>query len=187
MLTITIPGGEFYDEENEKFFETKGKTIVIEHSLVSISKWESKWKKPFIETLNNWSKNPESINMDEILDYIRCMTLTQNVDPIVYRTIPAQIINDIFEYMNDPMTATWFRNEEHNKRGEVVTSELVYYWMTALNITFECKKWHFNRLMVLIRIASEKNQPPKKMNKNSILKQNRSLNAQRRARMRSRG
>lgn len=187
MLTITIPGGEFYDEENERFFETKGKTIVIEHSLVSISKWESKWKKPFIETLNNWSKNPESINMDEILDYIRCMTLTQNVDPVVYRTISAQTINDIFEYMNDPMTATWFRNEERNKKGEVVTSELVYYWMTALNIPFECKKWHFNRLMVLIRIASEKNQPPKKMNKNNILKQNRSLNAQRRARMRSRG
>ena len=187
MLTITIPGGEFYDEEKERFFETKGKTIVIEHSLVSISKWESKWKKPFIETLNNWSKNPESINLDEILDYIRCMTLTQNVDPVVYKTIPAQTINDIFEYMNDPMTATWFRNEEHNKRGEVVTSELVYYWMTALNIPFECKKWHFNRLMVLIRIASEKNQPPKKMNKNNILKQNRSLNAQRRARMKSRG
>lgn len=187
MLTITIPGGEFYDEENERFFETKGKTIVIEHSLVSISKWESKWKKPFIETLNNWSKMPESINLDEILDYIRCMTLTQNVDPVVYRTIPAQTINDIFEYMNDPMTATWFRNEERNKKGEVVTSELVYYWMTALNIPFECKKWHFNRLMVLIRIASEKNQPPKKMNKNNILKQNRSLNAQRRARMRSRG
>ena len=187
MLTITIPGGEFYDEETERFFESKGKTIVIEHSLVSISKWESKWKKPFIDTLSKWSKDPNSIAMEEVLDYIRCMTLTQNVDPNVYRTIPAQTINDIFAYMNDPMTATWFRNEEHNKKGEVVTSELVYYWMTALNIPFECKKWHFNRLMVLIRIASEKNQPPKKMNKNNILKQNRSLNAQRRARMRSRG
>lgn len=187
MLTITIPGGEFYDEETERFFEVKERTIVIEHSLVSISKWESKWKKSFIETMAKWSKDPDSISMDEVFDYIRCMTLTQNVDPNLYRTIPAQVINDIFQYMNDPMTATWFRNEEHNRKGEVVTSELVYYWMTALNIPFECQKWHFNRLMVLIRIAGEKNQPPKKMNKNNILKQNRALNAQRRARMRSRG
>lgn len=187
MLTITIPGGEFYDEVNNKFFEVKEQKLVIEHSLVSISKWESKWKKPFIDTLSNWSKNPNSINMDEIYDYIRCMTLTQNVNPDVYKFIPSNVINDIFEYMNDPMTATWFKAEEKNRKGEVVTSELIYYWMTACNIPFECQKWHFNRLMVLIRIAGEKNQPPKKMNKNNILKQNRALNAQRRARMKSRG
>ena len=181
MKTITIPDIEAFDDESEKFVYVKGRTFVIEHSLVSISKWESKWKKPFITTKEK--------TIEELQDYVRCMTLTQNVDEEIYKYIPVPIMNEIIEYMNDPMTATWFSDvDKHNGRnGETITSELIYYWMTAANIPIECQKWHLNRLMTLIRIAGEKNQPPKKMSKNDILKQNKSLNAMRRARAKSRG
>lgn len=181
MKTITIPDIEAFDDESEKFVYVKGRTFVIEHSLVSISKWESKWKKPFITTKEK--------TVEELRDYVRCMTLTQNVDEEIYKYIPVPIMNEIIEYMNDPMTATWFSDvDKHNgKNGETITSELIYYWMTAANIPIECQKWHLNRLMTLIRIAGEKNQPPKKMSKNDILKQNKSLNAMRRARAKSRG
>lgn len=182
MKTIIIPASECYDEESERFINIKEQKLVIEHSLVSISKWESKWKKPFISTAEK--------TMEELQDYVRCMTLTQNVNDDVYKAIPVNIMNEIIEYMNDPMSATWFSDidKKHNGRnGEVITSELIYYWMTAANIPMECQKWHLNRLMTLIRIAGEKNQPPKKMSKNDILKQNKSLNAMRRARAKSRG
>lgn len=182
MKTIIIPASDCYDEESERFITVKEQKLVIEHSLVSISKWESKWKKPFISTAEK--------TMEELQDYVRCMTLTQNVNDDVYKAIPVNIMNEIIEYMNDPMSATWFSDidKKHNGRnGEVITSELIYYWMTAANIPMECQKWHLNRLMTLIRIASEKNQPPKKMSKNDILRQNKSLNAMRRARAKSRG
>ena len=127
--------------------------------------------------------------MEELRDYVRCMTLTQNVNPNVYSALTAPMLNDIVAYMNEQQTATWFSNSTDNKQknGEVITSELVYYWMTAANIPKECEKWHFSRLMTLIRIAGEKNQPPKKMKKNDIYKQNHALNAMRRAKMKSRG
>ena len=181
MKTIIIPAADYFDEENEKFITTKEHKLVIEHSLVSISKWESKWKKPFISN--------EDKTVEELQDYVRCMTLTQNVDENVYKIIPASILNEVIEYMNDTMSATWFSdiNKNNGRNGETITSELIYYWMTAANIPIECQKWHLNRLMTLIRIAGEKNQPPKKMSKNDILKQNKSLNAMRRARAKSRG
>ena len=180
MYKINIPESEYYDEETEKFISIKEQTICVEHSLVSISKWESKWKKPFI--------TEKERTVEEIRDYIRCMTLTQNVDPNVYKCLGMDIIKDVLAYIEDPMTATTFSNtKKEAKKGEFVTSELVYYWMTALNIPMECQKWHFNRLMTLIRIAGEKNQPPKKMSKNEILSRNKALNAQRRAKFHSKG
>ena len=181
MKTITIPEMEIYDEEHNRFINIKEQKLVLEHSLVSISKWESKWKKPFI--------HQTELSMEELRDYVRCMTLTQNVNPNVYSALTAPMLNDIVAYMNEQQTATWFSNSTDNKQknGEVITSELVYYWMTAANIPKECEKWHFSRLMTLIRIAGEKNQPPKKMKKNDIYKQNHALNAMRRAKMKSRG
>ena len=172
---------EIYDEEHNRFINIKEQKLVLEHSLVSISKWESKWKKPFI--------HQTELSMEELRDYVRCMTLTQNVNPNVYSALTAPMLNDIVAYMNEQQTATWFSNSTDNKQknGEVITSELVYYWMTAANIPKECEKWHFSRLMTLIRIAGEKNQPPKKMKKNDIYKQNHALNAMRRAKMKSRG
>lgn len=166
------------------FYTTKETALTLEHSLVSISKWESKWKRPFMSTQKGFTRI-------ELQDYVRCMTLTQNVDPLVYNALSKQNYNDILKYMEDPMTATTINDKSIPKKGpmggEIVTSELVYYWMTALNIPFECQKWHFNRLMTLIRVASIKQQPPKKMSKRDVMAQNKSLNAARKARLRSHG
>ena len=180
MLTIEIPETELYINSTEEFKTIKAQTIVLEHSLVSISKWESKWCKPFI------SKDPKT--SEELIDYIRCMTITNNVDPDVYLALNDGHIKQINAYIESPMTATWFSDKDKKgKSKEIVTSELIYYWMTAFQIPFECQKWHINRLMTLIRICSIKNQPPKKMNKKEALSQQRSLNAARRKAMNTSG
>ena len=180
MLTITIPATEEYDDAREEFIETREQTLTLEHSLVSISKWESKWHKPFL--------GKEEKTKEETLDYIRCMTITKNVDPNVYYALTPDIIKQINDYIENPMTATWFSDRHKGpKNREVITSELIYYWMTALQIPFECDKWHFNRLMTLIQVASIKSQPPKKMGKKEAMNQQRMLNAARRAKTGSRG
>ena len=181
MLKITIPKTEMFDEKKNEFVYTKGQTLALEHSLVSISKWEAKWHKPYL------SKTPKT--REEVLDYIRCMTLTQNVDPAVYNCIPRSELEKIDEYIKDPMTATWFSNEENMKgrQGRIVTSELLYYWMTAYQIPFECQKWHLNRLITLIRVCDEENKPKKKLSKNQLLARNAKLNKARRAALRSKG
>lgn len=170
MLQVNIPAAEYFDERTNEFIEVKPYTLQLEHSLISISKWEAKWCKPFL--------GKEEKTAEETMDYIRCMTITQNVDPMAYRALPNEELQRIKEYINAPMTATWFsdKNKPPPSR-KVVTSELVYYWMIAQEIPFECEKWHFNRLMTLIRICGEKNQPPKKMSKS----ERKSLMAQRRA------
>ncbi len=182
MLHITIPERELFDESTCEFISTKPRSLALEHSLVSISKWESKWKKPF---LSNDEKS-----FEEQLDYIRCMTVTQNVSPETYKLLTTENINAINAYMNAEMTATWF-NEQNIRRGkkssEVVTSELIYYWMIAYNIPFECQKWHLSRLMTLIRICEIKNSPSKKMTPKEVAKYNRSLNAARKAKLNTRG
>lgn len=173
MLKVTIPKSEFFDEETNEFVYVNECTLALEHSLVSISKWESKWCKPFISS--------DQKTHEETIDYIRCMTLTQNVNPDVYNYIPSDVIAQIQEYIDAPMTATWFsKNDNARKSREIITSELIYYWMIALNIPFECQKWHFNRLLTLIRVCSLKNSPPKKMSQKDILSRNRALNAARR-------
>lgn len=178
-LPITIKGGELYDEVRNEFHTVKEQRLVLEHSLVSISKWEAKWHKPFLSTAEK--------TLEESIDYIRCMTLTQNVNPSVYNFLDQATIQQINEYINDPMTATKFYNNRNNGSRETVTNELIYYWMTALNIPMECQKWHLNRLMTLIRICSDKNAPPKKMGKSEFLQRRASLNAARRKAAHSRG
>lgn len=178
---IVIPETEQWDEVNECFIHVKEQTIVLEHSLVSISKWESKWNKPFLGKTNK--------TQEELLDYIRCMTITPNVDSAAYYALTNEIIEEIRDYIDAPMTATWF-SEDKNPRSvsrEVITSELIYYWMVALQIPFECEKWHINRLLTLIRICNIKNQPPKKMGKRATMSKNAKLNAARRARLGSKG
>lgn len=174
MLTIVVPEIDDYDPKTQTFTFYKKEVLTLEHSLVSISKWESKWKKPF---LSEEEKTPE-----EILDYIRCMTVSPaNVDPIVYTHLPMSAIKRINEYIADPMTATTIREERGAKRSrEIITSELIYYWMIALQIPFECQKWHLSRLMTLIRICNIKNEPEKKMSRGEIYRQNSALNAARR-------
>lgn len=179
MLEIVIPSTELWNEEKQEFVSIKGATLKLEHSLVSLSKWESKWCKPFL------SKDDKT--REETLDYIKCMTLTQNVDANIYNYITDDNINKIVTYINAPMTATTFREENKGGSREIVTAELIYYWMIALNIPFECQKWHLNKLLTLIRVCNVKNQPPKKMSKREIMSRNASLNAARRKQLNSKG
>ena len=162
------------------FIDPKYQTLQLEHSLVSLSKWESKWNKSFLSKRN--------LTGEEILDYIKCMTITQNVKPEVYEHLSRDNITEIENYITAPMTATCFAEDKNTKPNrETVTSELIYYWMIALNIPFECQKWHLNRLLTLIRVCNVKNQPPKKMGRRDVMRRNSALNAARRQQLNSRG
>lgn len=182
MLRITIPKTELWDEQKEEFINSDEQMLELEHSLLSISKWESKWCKSFIAT--------KEMTYEETIDYIKCMTLTRNVKPEVYKCITAKNIHDVKAYINAPMTAAHFSNGQINGSQtvkETVTSELIYYWMISMNIPFECQKWHINRLLTLIRVCEIKNAPPKKMDKSQIMSRNAALNAARRAQLNTKG
>ena len=188
MLQVIIPATpevELWDYEKQEFIireATKEQKLQLEHSLVSLSKWESKWCKPFL--------SEEKMTEEESIDYIRCMTLTQNVPSEIYNNIPNTVIEEVSEYIAKPMTATWFTEDKRKGRksnNEKVTAELIYYWMISLNIPMKCEKWHLNRLLTLIRVCDIKNAPPKKMSKRSILSQNAALNAARKQRLNTNG
>lgn len=156
MLFLNIPmGPERWDEEKEEFVAPSTKTIQLEHSLISLSKWESKWHKPFL------SKTP--LTAEETLDYIRCMTLTKDVLPEVYDCITQTNIDKVLAYIYDPMTATTFgKGKEKKTSRKVMTAEVIYFYMFSYNIPYECRTWHLNRLMTLIRVFKEENEPKKK-------------------------
>lgn len=180
MLPITIPERELWDEKKQEFIYIKEQTLQLEHSLVSLSKWESKWHKPFF--------SKQSKTFEETIDYIRFMTITQNVSPEVYYGLSPQNVVDINAYIENPMTATTFPNKERNTiNKEQITAELIYYWMIALDIPFECRKWHLNQLLTLIRVCNVKNQPPKKTSKREIASQYAALNAARRKQLNTKG
>lgn len=186
MLSITLPDVELFDESTSSFVYVKGQTITLEHSLVSISKWESTWKEPFL--------SDKKKTRDQTIDYIKCMTITQNVNPLLYKNLSKNVLDTIQEYMNDSMTATWFgESKDPNRqrktiRGRVITSELIYYWMIEAGIPIECQKWHINRLMTLIQVCNEERKAADPNNKNkldprSMARSRSALNAQRKARM----
>lgn len=178
-LTITI-NPEGWDEEKQEFVEPKTTTIQLEHSLVSLSKWESKWHTPFL--------SKKELSLDEALDYIRCMTLTKNVPPEVYLHISQRNMNEVLDYIADPMTATTFREDKTQRPNrEIITAEIIYYWMISMGVPFECRTWHLNRLLTLIRVCSIKNTPPKKRTRGDIMRQNAALNAARRKQLRTHG
>ena len=182
MLRITVPAvKDAWDESKQEFVSVKEQTLQLEHSLVSLSKWESKWCKPF------YSK--KSKTSEEVIDYIRCMTITQNVKPETYKFLTEDNIEQINKYIEAPMTATTFAEPRKSKtiNGEQVSAELIYYWMIALNIPFECEKWHINRLLTLIHVCNIKNQPPKKMSQKQIMSRNAALNAARRKQLNTKG
>lgn len=184
MLRLVVPGREWFDETNELFMRHKDVVLTLEHSLLSISKWEAKWKVPFLET------SKEGKTREQSIDYIRCMTINQNVDPLVYYSITPDLTKRINDYIGDPMTAT-FINRRQRKiptgKKEPITSELIYYWMVSYQIPFECQKWHLNRLLTLIDVFTFKNEPKGKMSKNELLKQNMALNEARRKAYNTRG
>ena len=179
MLKIVIPGIELYDEEKEEFITTKSQTLHLEHSLVSLAKWESKWNKPFLTKDNK--------TYEETIDYIRCMTITQNISEDTYRLLTSENIQQVNDYIELPMTATTFSNQKKPPSKDVVTAEIIYYWMISLNIPFECQKWHLNRLLTLINVCNIKNQPSKKMSKRDILNRNKTLNKARREALNTKG
>lgn len=190
MLEITIPGEELWDARREEFISTKAVTLRLEYSLVSLSKWESKWHIPFFD--DSIKKTPEQMQ-----DFVRCMTVTQGVDPTVYARLTVENLNAIYRYMEDPMTATWFAGEgrpgEKNQNGtakrrvrrrppgtgKVLTSEVLYSRMFQAGVPIECERWHLNRLMTLIRVCQEEQAPPRKMSRKDALRQRRELNAAR--------
>lgn len=173
MLTVHIPRVEFYDEALGEFTETEPVTLDLEHSLVSVSKWESRYHKPFL--------TQENRSTAETLAYIRDMTLTPGVDPKVYLALPEQVLREIGEYISSPMTATTITEVGVKPTRQVITSELIYYWMVALTIPFECENWHINRLLMLIRVCNAKNSTKDKVNRADLLARNRRLNEERKA------
>lgn len=181
MLTIIIPENELFNEKTQEFVKMKEQVLQLEHSLVSISKWESKWNKPFL------SKDIDK-TFEETIDYIKCMTITQNVRPYVYLNLTKENIECIHKYIEAPMTATTFYGHVQNSNlKETITSELIYYWMISLNIPMECQKWHINRLLTLIRVCNIKNTPPKKMSKRDIISRNAALNEARKKKLNTKG
>lgn len=177
MISITVLPVELWDEEKQEFiYKGKKQTLQMEHSLVSISKWESKWGKPFL--------GKQDKTLEEIQDYIKFMTITQNVDPEVYECLTKNNIEQIRQYIESPMTATFFSKEEGGGPSRrIITSELIYCWMIMLNIPFECQKWHLNRLLTLIRVCKNENSPSQKRS----AKDRAALNAARRKRLNTRG
>jgi len=179
MIDIIIPESEQFDENTMQFVYKKEQKITLEHSLIAISKWESKFEKPFLSSEKTTT---------EILEYIRCMTLTQNVDPEVYLRLSADNIKAIQAYIEAPMTATTFKKiEKRGGKKEIITAELIYYWMITFNIPVEFQKWHLNRLLTLIEVCARKNEPPKKMSRREISAQHKAINAANRARFHTKG
>lgn len=173
MLTIHIPGTEFYDEVSEEFTTTEPVTLELEHSLVSVSKWESRYCKPFL--------SQDARTSEETINYVRDMTLTHGVDPKVYLAIPDPVLAEIGAYISSPQSATTITEVGVKPTRQVITSELIYYWMVALTIPFECENWHINRLLMLIRVCNAKNSTKDKVNRADLLARNRRLNEERKA------
>lgn len=183
MLHIKIPEREFFDDNEQCFINFPAIEFDMEHSLLSVSKWESKWHKPFIN-----SNKDGTLSDEELLDYFSCMTISnKKIDPMVYRTLPADVVKQIDDYIGDTMTATWFNDENTTPSREIITSEVIYYMMIELGIPSEYQKWHLNRLMTLIRVCSIKKSPPKKMSNQQILERNKRLNEERLAKMKTSG
>jgi len=179
MLKLTTPSRELYDEKNEEFITLKGQTIQLEHSLISISKWESKWNKAFLGKQKKTS--------EESLDYIRCMIITPNVDENIIHTMDQECVDKVEAYISAPMTATVIGGQKKGANKDVITSEVIYYWMVAHNIPFECQKWHLNRLLTLVSVCNAKNSPPSKMSKKDLIERNRSLNEARKRQFNHKG
>lgn len=179
MLTLTVGGTESYNEETQRFESSGGIVLRLEHSLVSVSKWEAEFKRPFLSAAE---KTPE-----ETVGYIRHMVFNEEWDPASLNLLTEKHVKQINDYLGDTMTATWFTDQKVPPSREVITSELIYYWMTVANIPLEAESWPLQRLFTLIRVVNEKNKPPKKMRTQEAAARQRELNRQRLAAMKTTG
>jgi len=182
MLSITIPAMEIFDEATSMFDTVPEISLTLEHSLVSLSKWESEFEKPFL--------TPDEKSNEEALGYIRAMTTTEGIPPEAYKRLTNEHISQINAYIEAKMTATWFSDTGKAKRPpsrEQVTSELIYFWMSNYQINIEAQHWHLKRLITLIEVHSKKNEPPKKMGKQEMLAQRAKINAERQQRLGTKG
>lgn len=184
MLEIDIPDQEYWDEEHQEFINIPGTHLKLEHSLISLQKWESKCHIPFFATADK--------TYEEVREYIMCMTINEVKDKSVYQYIPDNQLEKIINYIKDPMTATWFNKKDNTSKlgtrsREVITAEVIYYWMIELGIPMECQKWHLNQLMTLIKVINVKSTKKPKRNKNEIAQEWAALNAKRRSMYNTRG
>jgi len=187
MLKIKIPEQDLWDEEQEKFIPIKKEvTLMLEHSLLSISKWEQIWKKPFL--------SKQELTEEESLSYIQCMCINGIEDIKYYKALTKKDLLLINKYLEDPMTATFFNEKKKKEKKRIITNELIYYWMIACNIPKECEKWHINRLLTLIKVCNEETEAQEKNYKTkgkrpskSYISERDALNAIRREKMHSRG
>lgn len=182
MLKIIVEPFELFDSAAQEFVTSKKTILELEHSLVSLSKWESKFEKPFL--------GQEEKTNEETLEYIKCMTLNE-VDDNVYFGLGNDNIAKINQYIEAKMTATWFRElpGQQSFNREIITAEIIYYWMVALSIPFECQYWHLNRLFTLVKVCNQKNQPEKKQKTSpaQLAAERRRLNAERQAKYGTKG
>ena len=180
MLQITIPPLEGFNEETSEFVNSEALVLELEHSLVALSKWESKWEKPFLGF--------EEKTEEQTRDYIRMMILGGIPSEEDFSRLSAENITAVNDYIEARMTATWFSDKQDGKRPrEIITAEIIYYWMISFGIPFECQYWHLNRLLTLIRVCNAKSAPGKKMSKSEATSRQRELNAIRRSKTGSRG
>ena len=181
MLTITVPAVDEFNEITQQFIMSSATVLQLEHSLVSLSKWEATWNKPFL--------GPKEKTTEEAIGYIKAMSLDPDIPSEVYQRLSVKNFEEINEYISAKMTATWF-NELPTKKGlnrEIVTSELIYYWMSTLNVPIDFQHWHLNRLFTYIEVCNRKNQPEKKMSKADLMNRNRAINEARQAQYKTEG
>lgn len=181
MKILNLPERELYDEIREEFINVPAVSLRLEHSLLAISEWESKYEVSFLETLKD-----KKITDEQFRYYIRCMCL-DDVDPRAFLFMDSRVFDEIVDYMNKGMTATTIRDDKKSGRKRVITSEQIYCWMTIYGIPFECEKWNLNRLTTLIRVCQEEAKKANGTKKKPNMSERRAKNLARRKKIGSRG
>lgn len=178
MLQVVVPEMEWFNDGTNEITHSKETTLMLEHSLISVSRWESKHKVPFLSSFE------KGLTREEFIDYVRCMTINKSVNQFVYYSLTPKIVDQIREYIQDPMTATTIhdyrkKTQRRAPAPKVITSEQIYSWMAAAGVSFDCEKWHLNRLLMLLQVCAIENGSSDKMSKKEVMKQNAALNAMR--------